>query len=166
MKTISQHSRRLQAANGPLDGSTGRRGQRKSPLSGYSRVIGSLFVLSQCVPYKACSPAWRFCTILIGLFNILHYHFQERMNGQRETCESLRDERVTVSLNKPLPWNGSDLEMSLFCCSLEILRTSTISQNWLARQVLKRIPLSIKTFTPDPALFYNNTHDSPKRKTL
>ena len=39
--------------------------------------------------------------------------------------ESLRDERVTVSLNEPLLGSGSDLEMSLFRRSLEILRTCT-----------------------------------------
>ena len=30
--------------------------------------------------------------------------------------------------------------------------------------VVNRIPLSMKTFTPDPALFYNNMHDSLKGK--
>ena len=51
------------------------------------------------------------------------------MDTERETYEILRDKRVTVSLNEPLPGSGPDFEMSRFCCSLEIFRTPTISQN-------------------------------------
>ena len=51
------------------------------------------------------------------------------MNGRREKNESLRDERVTASLNEPLPGSGLDFEMLLFRRSLEILRTRTITQS-------------------------------------
>ena len=85
----------------------------------------------------------------------------------KETYESLRNERETVSLNEPLPGRGPDLEMSLFCRSLEILRMHHKSELvGQTSQFVKRIPLSIKSFTPDPALFYNDMHDSRKRKTL
>ena len=53
---------------------------------------------------------------------------------ERETYESLRDERVIVSLNEPLLGRGSELEMSLSRRSLEILRTCN-NQKWLARLV-------------------------------
>ena len=44
---------------------------------------------------------------------------------QRERYEGLRDRRVTVSLNEPLLGSGSNLEMSLFRRSLEMLSTCT-----------------------------------------
>ena len=72
--------------------------------------------------------------MLMGLLQSPLSFMRKDERTERETYESLRDERVTVSLNEPLLGRGSDLEISLFRRSLEILRTCN-NQKWLARLV-------------------------------
>ena len=161
MKKISQHSRRLQAANGPLDRSTGTRGQSKSPLSGYR-----LFVC--LLPMRS----------LFSSMAVLYY-FNRPI--QHSPLSFLRkDERTERNVWKFERRKGDCITQSTSSLKRFGLRNVTVllqfrdskdvhHKSELAGQTsiaVKRIPLSIKTFTPDPALLYNNTHDSLKRKTL
>lgn len=72
--------------------------------------------------------------MLMGLLQSPLSFMRKDERTERETYESLRDERVIVSLNEPLLGRGSELEMSLSRRSLEILRTCN-NQKWLARLV-------------------------------
>ena len=72
--------------------------------------------------------------MLMGLLESPLSFMRKDERTERETYESLRDERVIVSLNEPLLGRGSELEMSLSRRSLEILRTCN-NQKWLARLV-------------------------------
>lgn len=72
--------------------------------------------------------------MLMGLLQSPSSFMRKDERTERETYESLRDERVIVSLNEPLLGRGSELEMSLSRRSLEILRTCN-NQKWLARLV-------------------------------
>ena len=72
--------------------------------------------------------------MLTGLLQSPLSFMRKDERTERETYESLRDERVIVSLNEPLLGRGSELEMSLSRRSLEILRTCN-NQKWLARLV-------------------------------
>ena len=69
--------------------------------------------------------------MLMGLLQSPLSFMRKDERTERETYESLRDERVIVSLNEPLLGRGSELEMSLSRRSLEILRTCN-NQKWLA----------------------------------
>ena len=72
--------------------------------------------------------------MLMGLLQSPLSFMRKDERTERETYESLRDDRVIVSLNEPLLGRGSELEMSLSRRSLEILRTCN-NQKWLARLV-------------------------------
>ena len=72
--------------------------------------------------------------MLMGLLQSPLSFMRKDERTERETYESLRDERVIVSLNEPLLGRGSELEMSLSRRSLEILRKCN-NQKWLARLV-------------------------------